>query len=55
MAKDVLIQVTIYDDETGAVVEQMVVNYSGELHWEITRTFEEVGAKVARRVHPEYE
>ncbi len=55
MSKDVLIQITIYDDETGDVVKQIVENYSGEYAFEIVRFFEIVGEKVAKMIDPNHE
>ena len=55
MAKDVLIQVTIYDDETGAVYEQYVENYSGEYGYEVARTFDQLGQKIAKKIDQTYE
>lgn len=55
MAKDVLIQVTIYDDETGAVYEQYIDNYSGEYGYEVARIFDHLGQKIAKKIDPSYE
>ncbi len=55
MSKDVLIEVTIYDDESGEVSERLVVNYSGEYGWEITQAFEKLGERIASKVDPSHD
>mgnify|MGYP001608882793 CR=1 FL=1 len=55
MSKDVLIEVTIYDDESGEVSDRVIVNYRGEYGFEITRTFEQLGERIARKVDPSHD
>lgn len=55
MSKSLVIQVTVYDDETGSV-EQTIVRHSGsQYHWEVTSAFGQLGEKVADVIDPDYE
>lgn len=50
----VLIQVTIYDEDTHAVQEQFVEQYGGSYGWEIERVFSNLGEKIAKKIDPEH-
>lgn len=48
----ILIQVTIFDEYTGAVERQIAQTHSGTHWFEILQTFEKLGEKVAKIACP---
>lgn len=55
MAKALLIQVTVYDDETREVGQQFVRHYEGSYGYEVEKVFDVLGQKVAKVIDPDYE
>lgn len=48
----ILIQVTIFDEDTGAIEQQIVQTHSGSYGYEVAQTFEKLGEKVATILCP---
>ena len=53
MRPSVLVQITLFSEETGEVVKSTVHTYTGSYHWEVTRMFEKIGEEVANAVDPD--
>lgn len=49
----IVVQVTICDDD-GKVLEQTVKKSDSTYAWEIARLFEELGARFAHQIDPDY-
>jgi len=52
--KALLIEVTVYDEETGEVFSRHVETYTGSYHYEVTGMFDRLGAKFAPIADPYY-
>ncbi len=50
----ILVQVTIYDDDSGAVKEQTIGQSSSNYGWEVEKMFYQLGIQTAKKVHPSY-
>jgi hypothetical protein len=51
--KALLVQVTIYDTETKAPVQQIIEHCDGSFSWEVERLFRELGEKLAPIIDPD--
>ena len=52
MSKALLIQVTIFNQDTNEVVEQKVVHYDGSYAFEVEQIFDDIGTSVANIIDP---
>lgn len=52
---NILVKVTLYDETTGKVEEQIVEHYDGSYSWEVSQMFDLLGEKVAKKFDPEHE
>lgn len=50
--KAILIQVTVFDEETGAAELTVVKTYEGSYGYEVRRMFERLGEKFSRLIDP---
>lgn len=48
----IIIEVTIYDEDTGVVEQQIVETHSGYRGYEVLEDFEALGRKIAKIIHP---
>lgn len=53
--KRATVDITIYDDETGAVQERLHFPKSSYLGWEVDSWFRRMGERIARKIDPSYE
>jgi len=49
-----LVQITVYDEDTGAVSEQIVETYTGSYGYEVVSMFEKLGERLAPKADPYY-
>ena len=53
--KILLVEVTIFDEETGEIERKIIKNYQGHYGYEVFTLFEQLGEQFARRIDPYYD
>ena len=48
----IIIEVTIYDEDTGVVEQRIIETHSGYRGYEVAEDFEKLGRRVAEIIHP---
>jgi len=51
----VLIEITIFDEVTDEVISKILRTYDGSYGYEVERTFEQLGEKVAKIIDPQHD
>lgn len=54
MRTALLIQITLYDEETRCVKEQLIETYTGQYGWEVENLFYRLGELVSKKVDPSH-
>ena len=53
MRQNLLVQITLFNEETGEVLKSAVHTYTGSYHWEVREMFSKLGEQLADAVDPD--